>query len=127
DNIDAPVHGYLGAGFVQVVLDGPCLDSKTHALARDPTALIDWLETNRWLKVSDPLPINLAGYSGLRVEVSQAKSPKGACDYSKLTLPEMERAEIASQVTSSSSAKTTFMSTLARNSRSSCLIWALRA
>jgi DNA-binding SARP family transcriptional activator len=96
ENVDAPVVGYLGAAFVQVVLDSPCLDAKTHALPRDPTALIDWLETNAWLSVSNPEPVNLAGYSGLRVDVSQAKSPKGTCDYSGI--PEPEQGEIATQV-----------------------------
>ncbi|HEU4673640.1 MAG TPA: adenylate/guanylate cyclase domain-containing protein, partial [Candidatus Limnocylindrales bacterium] len=98
DSVDTLPIGYVGGSFVQVVIDGPCLTSKTRALPREPTALIDWLQSNRWLHVSDPKPINLSGYTGLTVDVSQAKSPKGACDYSALEVPDPARKRIETQV-----------------------------
>jgi class 3 adenylate cyclase len=98
DDLESPQLGYLGAGFVQVVVDGPCIDSKTKALPRDPTALVDWLQSNRWLSVSDPRPINIAGYTGLSVDVGQAKSPKGKCNYDSLGLPDAARQRLERQV-----------------------------
>ena len=75
----APPGGYVAGGVVQIVLTGPCQDSKTQVIESDPAALINWLETNDWLTVTDPVPVNLGGRTGLQVDVTQAKSPKGTC------------------------------------------------
>ena len=64
---------------VQIVLTGPCQDSETKVIESDPGALITWLGTNDWLTVTDPVPLNLGGRTGLQVDVSQAKSPRGTC------------------------------------------------
>jgi serine/threonine-protein kinase len=78
---DGPVDGYISGGLVQVVLQGPCSDSATQVVGSDPAALVTWLGTNEWLDVSDPVPVNVGGRTGLRVDVSQARSPAGTCDY----------------------------------------------
>ena len=75
----APPGGYVAGGVVQIVLTGPCQDSKTEVIESDPAALINWLQTNDWLTVTDPVPVNLGGRTGLQVDVSQAKSPRGTC------------------------------------------------
>jgi class 3 adenylate cyclase/dipeptidyl aminopeptidase/acylaminoacyl peptidase len=67
--------GEIDAGVIQVVVDGPCLDSPTETIGPSPRDLITHLQGNRYLTVSDPFPINVAGHSGLRVDVDVAKLP----------------------------------------------------
>ena len=89
--------GYVAGGVVQTVLTGPCPDSKTQVIESDPGALVNWLATNDWLIVTDPVPVNLGGRTGLQVDVSQAKSPKGTCTLSP-DLPEQTQSQLESSV-----------------------------
>jgi hypothetical protein len=75
---DAPVGGF-SMGRIQVVLDGPCRESPTRAVDQSPKGLVDWLTAHPWLRTTQPLPVNVGGYSGLRVDVTRGKSPKGSC------------------------------------------------
>jgi len=74
------VDGYVSGGVVQVVLNGPCRESPTQAIGPEPEALVAWLQANEWLTVTDPRPVNLGGWTGLQVDVSQAKNPAGSCE-----------------------------------------------
>ena len=49
-------------------------------IGSDPADLVTWLQANEWLEVSAPVPVNLGGRSGLQVDVTQAKSPRGTCE-----------------------------------------------
>ena len=74
------VDGYVSGGVVQVVLNGPCRESPTQAIGPEPEALVAWLQANEWLTVTDPRPVNLGGWTGLQVDVSQARNPAGSCE-----------------------------------------------
>ena len=88
-----PPGGYVAGGVVQIVLTGPCQDSETQVIESDPAALVNWLDTNDWLTVTDPVPVNLGGRTGLQVDVSQAKSPKGTCKLPP-DLPEQAQSQL---------------------------------
>lgn len=93
----APPGGYVAGGVVQIVLQGPCQDSETQVIKSDPAALITWLGTHEWLSVTDPVPLNLGGRTGLQVDVRQAKSPKGTCTIPP-DVPEPDKDRLARSV-----------------------------
>jgi len=73
-----PGKGYLIGAYIQVVYTGPCVDSGTRLLDQTPHALVQWLQSTPYLRVSDPQPVTVGGYTGLSVEISQAGAVK-AC------------------------------------------------
>lgn len=93
DNVDdfgfGPLDGgEVDAGLIQVVIDGPCLESPTKTIGSAPRDLIGGLQANPFLKVDSALPINLAGRSGLRVDIDVAKLPTEAeCPNARPRIP----------------------------------------
>jgi class 3 adenylate cyclase/dipeptidyl aminopeptidase/acylaminoacyl peptidase len=80
--------GEIDAGVIQVVPDGPCLDSPTKTVGPAPRDLVAELQGNPFLIVSDPFPINVAGRSGLRVDVDVARLPTAQdCQFFRPRLP----------------------------------------
>lgn len=83
--------GYMTVGVVQTVIEGPCLDSATRTLPREPRALIDWLMASDRVSLVAPShhgivmgppganPVNVGGWPGLTIDIVQAKDPTGQC------------------------------------------------
>jgi hypothetical protein len=54
---------------IQVGLTGPCSTDDQVSLGPSPTDVVAWLQTRADLTVSDPRPLNLAGYTGVEVDI----------------------------------------------------------
>ncbi len=59
--------------------DGCAYGGQTLLLENDPRALLRYLEDASWLSVTDPFPVDVGSWSGLAVEVTQARLPKDYC------------------------------------------------
>jgi len=66
---------------IQLVYELPCPveDNSTRIIDPTASALVDWLEHRPYLTVTEPTPVNVAGYTGLGVEVEQARPPGADC------------------------------------------------
>jgi hypothetical protein len=71
--IDADPPVELDAGRIQVVLTGPCPDAPTQALGPAPRDLLAWLQSRKDIVVSQPQPVNMAGRTGIAVDVTVAE------------------------------------------------------
>ena len=83
EEVPPPPDAYLGwfdFGRVQVVFDGGCIESDTILLDSSPNALVDWLQGHDLLETSTAQPVNVAGYSGLQVDVTVAQVETDPCE-----------------------------------------------
>lgn len=70
---------YISGHQIQVVFDFPCPTAPTHTLAERPRALIEWLQGNGHISVSNPRPVSFAGFTGLGVDIEYASGPGEEC------------------------------------------------
>lgn|GEM_PF-2356259 len=61
--------GGVDFGRIQVVYAQPCVGADTRLLASTPGAVAEWLEESAMLETSAARPVNVAGYSGIQVDV----------------------------------------------------------
>jgi hypothetical protein len=80
DEAGEPLNGvYIDGTQVQVVFDPPCPVGSTKLINERPQALIEALQANEFISVSDPRPVSFAGYTGLQVDISYVKPVGDAC------------------------------------------------
>ncbi len=65
----------LDVGKVQTVFPDGCVGTEAVPIGRQPADLIAWLRGLNLLKTSNLRPINLGGYSGLRIDIEAAATP----------------------------------------------------
>ncbi len=67
--------GFVSFARVRLGYMGSCETSPTELLGTGPEALVRWLQARKDLHVSAPVPVNLAGTSGLQMDVTAGPRP----------------------------------------------------
>jgi len=79
--------GFLSFSRLRLAFTGPCESSATQLVSGGPEAVMHWLQTRKDLLVSDPVPIDAGGVSGLRMDIKTNPQPPSCPDLGAGTEP----------------------------------------
>jgi serine/threonine-protein kinase len=71
--------GSIDLALAQVFYEKPCTNSGTILLGNDPNDLIRWVQSNPALDAGDPVPVVIAGRTGVRIDATVREVPPGTC------------------------------------------------